>query len=113
MGARKFDNVNGSYDVIVSNPPYIAQGEISKLMPEVGEFEPMQALDGGADGLDFYRKITEEAPRYLKENGYLLFEIGYDQGQEVQRLMLKAGFSDVTVIKDLAGNDRVVKGQLK
>ena len=108
-----FDNVNGSYDVIVSNPPYIAQGEISKLMPEVGEFEPMQALDGGADGLDFYRKITEEAPRYLKENGYLLFEIGYDQGQEVQRLMLKAGFSDVTVIKDLAGNDRVVKGQIR
>ncbi|MBO5154001.1 MAG: peptide chain release factor N(5)-glutamine methyltransferase [Eubacterium sp.] len=108
-----FDNVSGSYDVIVSNPPYIAQTEIPRLMPEVAQFEPIQALDGGVDGLDFYRKITEEAPQYLKENGYLFFEIGYDQGQEVQRLMREAGFSDVAVIKDLAGNDRVVKGQLK
>lgn len=83
------------------------------LMPEVGQFEPMEALDGGVDGLDFYRKITEEAPRYLKENGYLFFEIGCDQGMEVQRLMCEAGFLDVTVIKDLSGNDRVVKGQLK
>ena len=108
-----FDNVSGSYDVIVSNPPYIAQAEIPRLMPEVAQFEPIQALDGGVDGLDFYRKITEEAPQYLKENGYLFFEIGYDQGQEVQRLMCEAGFTDVAVIKDLAGNDRVVKGQLK
>ncbi|MGN0336305.1 MAG: peptide chain release factor N(5)-glutamine methyltransferase [Lachnospiraceae bacterium] len=108
-----FDNVSGSYDVIVSNPPYIAQAEIPRLMPEVAQFEPIQALDGGVDGLDFYRKITEEAPQYLKENGYLFFEIGYDQGQEVQRLMREAGFADVAVIKDLAGNDRVVKGQLK
>ena len=108
-----FDNVSGSYDVIVSNPPYIAQTEIPRLMPEVAQFEPIQALDGGVDGLDFYRKITEEAPQYLKENGYLFFEIGYDQGQEVQRLMCEAGFTDVAVIKDLAGNDRVVKGQLK
>ena len=108
-----FDNVSGSYDVIVSNPPYIAQTEIPRLMPEVAQFEPIQALDGGVDGLDFYRKITEEAPQYLKENGYLFFEIGYDQGQEVQRLMCEAGFTDVAVIKDLAGNDSVVKGQLK
>ena len=108
-----FDNVSGSYDVIVSNPPYIPRTEIPALMPEVAQFEPIQALDGGVDGLDFYRKITEEAPQYLKENGYLLFEIGYDQGQEVQRLMCETGFTDVAVIKDLAGNDRVVKGQLK
>lgn len=108
-----FDNVNGKYDVIVSNPPYIVRTEIPMLMPEVGQFEPMEALDGGVDGLDFYRKITEEAPRYLKENGYLFFEIGCDQGMEVQRLMCEAGFLDVTVIKDLSGNDRVVKGQLK
>lgn len=108
-----FDNVSGTYDVIVSNPPYIVQAEISSLMPEVAQFEPIQALDGGVDGLDFYRKITEEAPKYLKKNGYLFFEIGYDQGQEVQRLMCEAGFMDVAVIKDLAGNDRVVKGQLK
>lgn len=108
-----FDNVNGKYDVIVSNPPYIVRTEIPMLMPEVRQFEPMEALDGGVDGLDFYRKITEEAPRYLKENGYLFFEIGCDQGMEVQRLMCEAGFLDVTVIKDLSGNDRVVKGQLK
>ena len=108
-----FDNVNGKYDVIVSNPPYIVRTEIPMLMPEVGQFEPMEALDGGVDGLDFYRKITEEAPRYLKENGYLFFEIGCDQGMEVQHLMCEAGFLDVTVIKDLSGNDRVVKGQLK
>ena len=107
-----FDNVSGQFDVIVSNPPYIAQAEIPTLMPEVAQFEPMQALDGGVDGLDFYRSITEEAPQYLKENGYLFFEIGWDQGQEVQRLMREAGFSDVAVIKDLAGNDRVVKGQI-
>lgn len=108
-----FDNVNGQYDVIVSNPPYIVQTEIPMLMPEVAQFEPMDALDGGPDGLDFYRKITQEAPQYLKENGYLFFEIGYDQGAAVQQLMTTAGFSDVTVIKDLAGNDRVVKGQTR
>ena len=108
-----FDNVNGPYDVIVSNPPYIGRTEIPTLMPEVGQFEPMEALDGGVDGLDFYRKITEEAPQYLKENGYLFFEIGCDQGQEVQNLMREAGFTDVAVIKDLTGNDRVVKGQIR
>lgn len=108
-----FDNVSGSYDVIVSNPPYIAQGEIPALMPEVSQFEPMEALDGGVDGLDFYRRITGEAPKYLKENSWLLFEIGFDQGQAVQGLMRESGFTDVTVVKDLAGNDRVVKGRYK
>ena len=75
--------------------------------------EPLSALDGGEDGLDFYRRITEEAPQYLKENGYLFLEIGYDQGAAVQQLMTTAGFIDVTVIRDLAGNDRVVKGQIR
>lgn len=105
-----FDNVSGSFDVIVSNPPYIAQAEIPALMPEVAQFEPIEALDGGPDGLDYYRRITEEAPAYLKENGYLIFEIGYDQGEAVCQLMKEAGFQDVAVMKDLAGNDRVVKG---
>ena len=107
-----FDNVSGPFDVIVSNPPYIAGEEILTLMPEVSQFEPLQALDGGEDGLDFYRKIVEEAPRYLKENGWLLFEIGYDQGEAVRSLMHEAGFEGVLVIKDLAGNDRVVRGYL-
>lgn len=105
-----FDNVSGQYDVIVSNPPYIPQTEIPSLMPEVAQFEPIEALDGGVDGLDFYRKITGEASDYLKENGYLFFEIGYDQGASVTQLMLENGFTDVAVIKDLAGNDRVVRG---
>ena len=107
-----FDNVSDTFDVIVSNPPYIAQEEILKLMPEVSQFEPLQALDGGVDGLDFYRNITREAPNYLKENGWLLFEIGYDQGEAVRHLMHEAGFEGVLVIKDLAGNDRVVRGYL-
>lgn len=107
-----FDNVSDMFDVIVSNPPYIAQEEILKLMPEVSQFEPLQALDGGVDGLDFYRNITREAPNYLKENGWLLFEIGYDQGEAVRHLMHEAGFEGVLVIKDLAGNDRVVRGYL-
>ena len=105
-----FDNVSGSFDVILSNPPYIAQAEIPALMPEVAQFEPIEALDGGPDGLEYYRRITEEAPGYLKENGYLFFEIGYDQGEAVRQLMQEAGFQDVAVMKDLAGNDRVVKG---
>lgn len=108
-----FDNVTGQFDVIVSNPPYIAQGEIPALMPEVGRFEPVQALDGGVDGLDFYRRIVEEAPQYLKEGGYLFFEIGYDQGRQVVQLMREAGFAEVAVSRDLAGNDRVVKGKKK
>lgn len=108
-----FDNIIGAYDVIVSNPPYIAQTKIPSLMPEVAQFEPIQALDGGPDGLDFYRKITQEAPKHLKENGYLFFEIGFDQGAAVKQLMTDAGFKDVAVIKDLAGNDRVVKGQIR
>jgi release factor glutamine methyltransferase len=105
-----FDNITGTFDVIVSNPPYIPSAEIGTLMPEVSDFEPIQALDGGEDGLDFYRRIISQAPEYLKENGYLFFEIGYDQGLAVWRLMCEAGFADVTVIKDLAGNDRVVRG---
>ncbi len=107
-----FDSLDGMYDVIVSNPPYIAQEEILTLMPEVGQFEPMQALDGGADGLDFYRRIMTDVPRYLRPNGWLLVEIGCTQGEAVVTLMHEAGFSGVTVIRDLAGNDRVVRGFL-
>lgn len=107
-----FDNISGEFDMIVSNPPYIAQAEIPLLMPEVQQFEPLNALDGGIDGLDFYRKIVSEAADYLKENGYLLFEIGYDQGAAVKKLLMENGYIDVSVVKDLAGNDRVVKGRM-
>lgn len=108
-----FDNVSGCFDVIVSNPPYIPQGQIPALMPEVQLFEPLQALDGGEDGLDFYRKIAALAPDYLKEGGRLFFEIGCDQAEEVERIMEEQGFAELSVVKDLAGLDRVVRGRLK
>lgn len=107
-----FDHIKGKYDIIVSNPPYIRTEEIAKLMPEVQNFEPFDALDGKEDGLFFYRRIVEQAGGYLNPGGYLLFEIGHDQGEDVSGLMKQAGFNDVRVIKDLAGNDRVVTGVL-
>ena len=107
-----FDHIKGKYDIIVSNPPYIRTEEIAKLMPEVQNFEPFNALDGKEDGLFFYRRIVEQAGDYLNPGGHLLFEIGHDQGEDVSELMVKAGFQDVRVIKDLAGNDRVVTGGL-
>ena len=88
----------------------IRQDVIETLMPEVRDHEPRMALDGSADGLVFYRKITEQAGSYLKEGGKLCFEIGYDQGDEVRELMETHGFADVQVLKDLAGLDRVVTG---
>lgn len=105
-----FDHIKGKYDIIVSNPPYIRTEEIAKLMPEVQNFEPYDALDGKEDGLFFYRRIVEQAGNYLNPGGHLLFEIGYDQGQDVSEMMEQAGFQNVRVIKDLAGNDRVVGG---
>lgn len=107
-----FENVTEEYDMIVSNPPYIPSDEIATLMPEVSMFEPMEALDGMEDGLYFYRKIVMEAKNHLKEGGRLLFEIGCDQGLAVSSMMIYAGFTEVAVIKDLAGNDRVVSGHL-
>ena len=107
-----FQNIDGKYDAIVSNPPYIPTDEISKLMEEVRCHEPAGALDGREDGLYFYRQIITKSCGFLKAGGWLLFEIGYDQGLSVSEMMKSAGFSDVRVIKDLAGLDRVVKGKL-
>lgn len=106
-----FDNITETFDVIMVNPPYIPTGEILSLMPEVRDFEPENALDGGADGLDFYRKIAGQVKDYLNPGGYVYMEIGYDQGEAVSELMRNAGFTEVEVIKDLARNDRVVKGK--
>lgn len=106
-----FENINEKFDFILSNPPYIATAKILKLMPEVRDFEPFEALDGKEDGLYFYRQIIEKAPEYLNPDGYLYMEIGYDQGSTVSELMKQAGFLDVLVIKDLAGLDRVIKGR--
>lgn len=101
------------YDVIVSNPPYIKASEIDNLMDDVKLYEPHTALDGGNDGLVFYRKIVEQSKLTLKENGILAFEIGHDQGIDVRILMEEAGFSNVKLVKDLAGLDRVLLGYFK
>lgn len=100
--------VTGEYDVIVSNPPYICSGVIDGLMPEVRDFEPRPALDGGEDGLYFYRRICREAKGYLRRNGSLLLEIGYDQGSAVAGLLLVEGYREIEVKKDYAGLDRMV-----
>lgn len=100
------------FDMIVSNPPYIRTCVIDTLPPEVGKGEPYIALDGGDDGLVFYKRIIEEACNWLYESGWLMMEIGYDQGKEVSDLMKSAGYHEVEVIKDLGGNDRVVRGCL-
>lgn len=110
MQSDLFEKVEGIYDVIVSNPPYIKTEEIEKLEDEVKLHDPMLALDGKEDGLYFYRKIIKESKKYLKKNGKLYFEIGHTQGQEVKILMEEAGFSNVKIKKDLAGLDRVVYG---
>ena len=107
-----FEMVTEKFDVIVSNPPYIPTDVIPQLMPEVQVFEPIEALDGKEDGLYFYRKIVEQSKDYLNSGGSLMFEIGYDQGKDVSKMMTDAGFSNVCVKKDLAGNDRVVTGML-
>lgn len=106
-----FENVEGVFDCIVSNPPYIKSGQIAKLMPEVREHEPLLALDGREDGLYFYRRMIEDADRYLRASGWLLFETGYDQGEEVSGMMRRAGYEKVEIKKDLAGLNRVVLGQ--
>ena len=105
-----FEKVEGKFEIIVSNPPYIASAEVEKLMPEVRDHEPRMALDGTEDGLYFYRRIIEEAGKYLVSSGMLFFEIGYDQGQAVSELMRTEGYCEVQVVQDYAGLDRVVFG---
>ena len=101
-----------SYDMIVSNPPYIKTNTIAMLQEEVKDHEPMIALDGGRDGLDCYRRIVADAHRYLKDGGWLMLEIGYDQGEDLRKLIMETGrFSTPEVIHDLAGRDRVVRCQ--
>lgn len=107
-----FENVAGLYDVILSNPPYIPTGEIINLMPEVRDYEPHMALDGSADGLHFYRRITKEAKGHLTEGGMLFFEIGCEQAEAVALCLAENGFGEISVKKDYAGLDRVVYGRL-
>lgn len=110
LQSNLFEKVEGKFEIIVSNPPYIASAEIEKLMPEVRDHEPRMALDGTEDGLHFYRRIIKEAGKHLVNSGMLFFEIGYDQGQAVSELMRTGGYREVQVVQDYAGLDRVVLG---
>lgn len=107
-----FEAVDGKYDILVSNPPYIRSAVVDTLMPEVKDYEPRIALDGEEDGLVFYRRILSDCKKNLKKGGMLFFEIGYDQAEAVKSMMEQAGFLEVTVKKDFGGLDRVVFGTL-
>ena len=110
-----FEPVKGrKFDMIVSNPPYIRTNMISILQEEVKDHEPLQALDGGKDGLDFYRIIVKEAAGYLKPEGFLLLEIGHDQGEDLRKMLKDDGrYTPAEIIRDLPGKDRVVKCQIR
>lgn len=105
------EGLEGRFDIIVSNPPYIPSGEIATLEPEVRLHDPLLALDGGADGLDFYRQLVAGAPALLAPEGLLAFEVGFGQAEAVTGLMAEAGFRALRLTRDLGGIDRVVSGQ--
>lgn len=107
-----FTQINETFDIIVSNPPYIESREVDCLMPEVRLHEPRIALDGMEDGLYFYKKIIEQSVFHLNQGGRIFFEIGYNQGEAVSRLLEEAGYSEIKVKKDLAQLDRVVSAKL-
>ena len=107
-----YEKVTGKFDFLVSNPPYIERKVIPTLMEEVREYDPYIALDGGEDGLDFYRRIIGGAQDYLKRGGQILMEIGSGQAQAVSELLREAGFKEIDVCRDFAGLDRVVSGRL-
>lgn len=106
-----FEKLEGPFDLLVSNPPYIPSGELSGLQEEVRLHDPALALDGREDGLYFYRRIAAEAGKYLRDGAFLMLEIGWDQGEAVRGLLEAAGYREVEVKKDLSGNDRVVRGR--
>lgn len=108
-----FIDTRQKFDMIVSNPPYIKPDVIETLMEDVKDYEPYEALYGGEDGLDFYRKITFQSTQLLNKGGILIFEIGYDQNESVSDILKQNGFNEIKCIKDLAGKDRVVKGKLE
>lgn len=101
----------GQFDVLVCNPPYIPTGDLAGLDSSVKDFEPMMALDGGADGLDFYRGITSLWQPALKPGGHLLYEVGIGQAEQVAWLLVKAGYENIRITRDTGGIDRVVEGQ--
>ena len=107
-----FENVTDKFDIIVSNPPYIETKVIDELMPEVRDYIPRLALDGDIDGLKFYRIISKEAVKKLNKNGRIFYEIGYNQSRAVASILLENGFTDVKIMKDYSGLDRIVMAKL-
>ncbi|MGO1368674.1 MAG: peptide chain release factor N(5)-glutamine methyltransferase [Senegalia sp. (in: firmicutes)] len=107
-----FPQIDEKMDIIVSNPPYIPSRDIDDLQIEVSKYEPRLALDGGDDGLVFYKYITKKAREKLTEDGVLCYEIGYDQGLSVKNIMNENGFKNIEILKDLSGRDRVVVGRM-
>ena len=111
INSNLFENIEEkNFDIIVSNPPYITEKEMQKLENQVRK-EPELALYGGVDGLDFYRKITENAKEYLKKEGLLIFEIGYKQKEDVSNILIENKFKNIKCVKDLQGLDRVIIGE--
>jgi release factor glutamine methyltransferase len=106
-----FANIEGAFDLIVANPPYIATDVIAGLEPEVKDHEPMIALDGERDGLYFEKKIARDARTHLTEGGMLALEIGADQGMEMKTYLESLGYEDVEIVRDLSGNDRIAAGR--
>jgi release factor glutamine methyltransferase len=102
-----------AFDCIISNPPYIKTGDIQELQKEIKNYEPVDALDGGEDGLDFYRSIFKNAPNFLKENGIIILEMGYNQADDVEKIAMNAGLKNVTFIKDYSGIKRIFIGREK
>lgn len=108
-----FTSIKGKdirFDVIVSNPPYIPKKDIETLHTQVKDYEPYNALEGGEDGLDFYRNITEQSLDYISKGGILAYEVGHDQAEDVSEIMKKNGYTNIYTKKDLQGIDRVVIG---
>lgn len=103
-----FENIEDSFDIIMSNPPYIKTSDIEDIMEDVREHEPRLALDGMEDGLYFYKEIINRTDKFLRKDGIIIFEIGYNQYQDIRQLLLDKGFTDITVKKDYAGLDRIV-----
>ena len=101
----------GQFDMLVSNPPYIPSGDIPGLDSSVKDYEPLMALDGGADGLDFYRAITQLWMSVLKPGGHLIYEVGIGQSERVAMMLVKAGFENIRITRDTGGIDRVVEGR--
>ena len=106
-----FTKIEGNYDCILSNPPYIPDAVVNTLMEEVRDYEPRMALCGGEDGLKYYKEIIKMSPGFLRPAGMLFLEIGYDQAEAV-RMLMERSFDKISVVKDLSGHDRVIYGSL-